>query len=307
MMHGLSIVILAAVLLMVHAAGAQETSEFVLWPDGAPGAKGKAAHDVPSLTIYRTANARAGGATVIICPGGGYQRLAPHEGRDYALFLNQRGLNCFVLKYRLAADGYRHPSMMQDGLRAIRYVRANAEKFQLDPKRVGIIGTSAGGHLASTVLTHFDAGDPAAVDPIERQSSRPDFGVLCYPVITMGPLSHAGSKKGLLGDDPSDELVKLLSNELQVSAQTPPCFIWHGLDDKSVPVENSLMFAEALKKQGVPFELHIYQSARHGIGLGDRNPPFTNALAWTGDLVQWLKGMKVLDDPSAPSTSLSPR
>jgi acetyl esterase/lipase len=291
-------------ILMASVIQAQETVEMPLWPDGAPGALGKAAKDTPTLTLYPSASARPGGATIVICPGGGYSHLAPHEGRDYALFLNQRGLTCFVLKYRLSTDGYHHPSMMQDGLRAIRYVRANADKFQIDAKRVGMMGSSAGGHLTSTVMTHFDAGDPNASDPIERQSSRPDFGILCYPVITMGRFAHAGSKKGLIGDDPPPELIKLMSNEQQVTAQTPPCFIWHGLDDKTVPVENSVMFADALKNNSVPFELHIYQSARHGLGLGDRDPPFDHALPWTADLLQWLKTIKVIDAPAtAPSNA----
>jgi acetyl esterase/lipase len=301
MIRATAIAGIAVAMMIVAMARAQEDREITLWPDGAPGALGTAAKDIPTLTPYRSDTPRPGGAAIVICPGGAYQRLAPHEGRDYALFLNQRGLSCFVLKYRLAADGYRHPAMMQDGLRAIRHLRAHSEKLQIDPKRIGIMGSSAGGHVASTVMTHFDAGDPKSSDPIERQSSRPDFGILCYPVITMGPFAHAGSKKGLLGESPSDEQVNLLSNELQVTPQTPPCFIWHGLDDRSVPVENSLRFAEALRKQGVPFELHIYQSARHGIGLGDRTPPFSEALPWTGDLLLWLKLINAINAASPPT------
>jgi acetyl esterase/lipase len=294
------ITILRGAILVASMARAQETSEMPLWPDGAPGALGKAAKDTPTLTLFPPATARPGGAAIVICPGGGYSHLAPHEGRDYALFLNARGVTCFVLKYRLSIDGYHHPSMMQDGLRAIRCVRARAEKFRIDPKRIGIMGSSAGGHVASTIMTHFDSGDTNAADFIERQSSRPDFGILCYPVITMGQLAHAGSKKGLLGENPSDEMVKLLSNELQATAQTPPCFVWHELYDKVVPVENALMFADALKKNGVPFELHIYQTSGHGTGLGDRNPPFDKALPWTGDLMQWLKTIKAIE-PESPA------
>jgi acetyl esterase/lipase len=300
MIHSTAILTLLLIVALGCAVRAQQTDEIALWPNGAPGALGKEPKDMPTLTHYPSATARPGGAAIIVFPGGGYARLAPHEGRDYALFLNQRGLTCFVLKYRLASSGYRHPSMLQDASRAVRYVRENAAKYQVDPKRVGVMGSSAGGHLASTLMTHFDAGDSKSADPIERQSSRPDLGILCYPVITMGPLTHAGSKKGLIGEDAPDEMVKLLSNELQVTGQTPPCFIWHGLDDQAVPVENSLRFAEALKRNNVPFELHIYQSARHGIGLGDRQP-FENALPWTTDLVQWLKLMKVLE-PDRPAT-----
>ena len=168
-------------------------------------------------------------------------------------------------------------------MRGMRLTRANAIEWGIDPKRVGIIGSSAGGHLAATLLTHFDAGKPDATDPIERQSCRPDLGVLCYGVISMGEYTHAGSKRNLLGDSPSPELVKLLSNELQVTAQTPPCFIWHTYEDKTVPVENSLMFANAMRKAGVPFDLHIYQRGGHGLALAGGNHP------WLYDLLFWLK------------------
>ncbi len=169
----------------------------------------------------------------------------------------------------------------------MRFVRANAAQWSIDPHRLGIMGSSAGGHLASTVMTHFDAGDASAADPIDRESCRPDFGILCYAVISFGDIAHVGSRQNLLGDHPSDELIKLLSNELQVTPQTPPCFIWAGADDKTVPVENSLRFAEACAKNKVPFEMHIYEHARHGLGLGDK-PPFDHPLPWTGDLLRWL-------------------
>lgn len=273
-----------------------------LWAGAAPGALGGEPSDIPTLTPYLAPEAKPGGAAIVIFPGGGYQHLAQHEGRDYALFLNQRGLTCFVVKYRLASGGYQHPTMLLDAARAVRTVRARAEEFMIDPRRIGVMGSSAGGHLASTLLTHFDAGNAKADDPIERQSSRPDFGILCYPVITMGSFTHAGSKRGLIGENPSQEMVKLLSNELQVTEQTPPCFVWHGLDDKSVPVENSLQFAAALKEKHVPFDLHIYEHAPHGIGLGDRTPPFAKPHPWTGDLLHWLRTRKVLPEPAAPAT-----
>lgn len=225
---------------------------------------------------------------MVICPGGGYGGLAEHEGRDYALWLCQNGVAAFVLKYRLGSHLYRHPSMLQDAARAVRLVRSRAEQWKVDPKRLGIMGSSAGGHLASTLLTHFDAGQADAVDPIERQSSRPDLGVLCYPVITMGADTHGGSRDNLLGANPSPELVRLLSNELQVSAQTPPCFLWHTVADGAVKVENSLEFAQALRRNGVPFDLHLYQNGGHGLGLGDGTPPFRNALPWASDLLFWL-------------------
>jgi acetyl esterase/lipase len=178
--------------------------------------------------------------------------------------------------------------MLEDAARAIRLVRARAAEWQIDPKRVGIMGSSAGGHLASTLLTHFDSGNADATDPIDRQSSRPDLGILCYAVISMGENTHQGSKNNLLGKEPSPELVKLLSNELQVTSQTPPCFIWHTYEDTAVKVENSLEFAAALRKAGVPFDLHIYQQGKHGIGLADK-PPFTNPHPWSRDCLFWLK------------------
>ena len=225
---------------------------------------------------------------MVICPGGGYAHLAPHEGRDYALWLNQHGVAGFVLKSRLGSSGYRHPAMWQDASRAMRMVRAQAADWKIDPKRIGIMGSSAGGHLASTLLTHYDAGNADSADPIERQSSRPDLGILCYPVITFGEFAHVGSRDNLLGKNPSPDLVKLLSNELQVTTNTPTCFIWQTFDDKTVPVENSLLFAEALRKAGVPFDLHIYQHGKHGIGLNDKEP-FAHPHPWAGDCLFWLK------------------
>jgi acetyl esterase/lipase len=253
-----------------------------LWPEGAPGALGKDDKDIPTLTPYPANPAEASGAAMVVCPGGGYGGLAPHEGKDYALWLNEHGITAFVLEYRLGANGYRHPRMLEDAARALRLVRGRADEWKVDPKRIGIMGSSAGGHLASTLLTHFDSGDPGAMDPIERQSSRPDLGILCYPVISMGPNTHEGSKNNLLGKDPAPELVKLLSNELQVTAKTPPCFVWHTWEDKAVKVENSLEFAAALQKAGVPFDLHIYQKGAHGIGLANGHP-------WTKDCLFWLK------------------
>jgi acetyl esterase/lipase len=225
----------------------------------------------------------------VICPGGGYGHLADHEGSHYARWFNEQGIAGFVLKYRLGPAGYRHPAMLQDAARALRIVRARAEEWKLDPKRIGIIGSSAGGHLASTLLTHFDAGKPDASDPIERVSSRPDLGVLCYPVITMGELTHGGSKKSLLGDNPPPELIRELSNELQVTKDTPPCFLFHTAEDKAVPVENSLNFASALKKNTVPFELHVYEHGPHGVGLGSKVYGGGERHAWTFECVRWLK------------------
>jgi acetyl esterase/lipase len=259
-----------------------------LWNEQTPGALGQQPHDIPTLTPYLPDATKRTGAAMVVCPGGGYGNLAAHEGHDYALWLGAHGVTSFVLQYRLGSNGYRHPRMLEDAARAMRMVRAHAEQWQIDPKRVGIMGSSAGGHLAATLLTHFDAGQPDADDPVERESSRPDLGILCYPVISMGPLAHEGSRQNLLGDNPSDELVQLLSNELHVTAQTPPCFLWHTWEDPAVKVENSMEFAAALRRNAVPFDLHIYQEGRHGLGLGDA-PPFQHAHPWTHDLAVWLK------------------
>jgi acetyl esterase/lipase len=272
--------LLATVFSLGFSANAQDA--FPLWKDGAPGALGTAAKDIPTLTPFLAPKENASGAAVVILPGGGYGGLADHEGKAYAEWLNTLGIHGFVLKYRLGSGGYHHPRMLEDAARALRTVRARASEWSIDPKRIGIIGSSAGGHLASTLLTHFDAGNANATDPIEKESSRPDLGVLCYPVITMGQYTHMGSKNNLLGKEPSEELVKYLSNELQVTKDTPPTFIFHTAEDTVVPVENAFLFAEALRRNGVPFDLHIYAKGRHGIGLANGHP-------WTKDCEFWLK------------------
>ena len=262
-----------------------------LWEAGkVPGALGSRPEDTPTITPFLpTTTATAPRPALVICPGGGYGGLADYEGRGYALFLTQQNIACFVLKYRLGTSGYRHPAMLWDAARALRTVRTRAKEWNIDPDRIGIMGSSAGGHLASTLLTHFDAGKPADPDPIERVSSRPSLGILCYPVISMqSDLTHAGSRHNLLGDAPDPKLVDSLSNELQVTPQTPPCFIFHRFEDTVVKIENSLLFAAALRKNGVPFDLHIYQKGGHGMGLGD-GPPFAHVHPWANDLIFWLK------------------
>ena len=281
----------ATLFLSLIVARAEMQTPVPLWPDGAPGALGTNANDIPTLTAYLPDAANTTGAAMVICPGGAYMHLAPHEGNDYALWLNQHGVTCFVLKYRLGTSGYRHPAMLNDASRAVRWVRAHADEFKVDAHRVGIMGSSAGGHLAATLLTHFDAGDANAADAIERQGSRPDLGVLCYPVISMGEFTHKGSKESLLGKNPDPELVKLLSNELQVTTNTPPCFLWTTFEDTAVPIENTLLFAAALQKNHVPFDLHVYQKGGHGMGLKDK-PPFANPHPWAGDCLFWLKVQK---------------
>lgn len=282
----LTLLTLATSLTMLQA---QTTNTFPLWPDGAPGALGKEAKDIPTLTVFLPPPEKATGAAIVICPGGGYGGLADHEGSQYARFLNEHGIAGFVLKYRLGSAGYRHPVMLQDAARALRTVRARAGEWKLDPQRVGIMGSSAGGHLASTLVTHFDGGKSDATDPIERVSSRPDLGILCYPVISMGEHTHQGSKNNLLGKDPSPELVRELSSELQVTKETPPCFVWHTWEDKGVKIENALAFVGALQAAGVRFDFHVYERGPHGIGLGSREYDPAKWHPWTRDCAFWLK------------------
>ena len=259
-----------------------------LWPQGTPGSLGDRPQDKPNLTFYAADTAKRNGATLLVLPGGGYANLAPHEGAAFAEYFAARGITCYVLQYRLGSAGYRNPAMLQDVSRALRMVRSFAKRDGLDPARVGIIGSSAGGHLAATLMTHFDAGKADAADPIERESSRPDLGVLCYPVITMGEFAHAGSRNQLLGANPTPEVLKDMSAELQVTSKTPPAFIWATFEDKTVPVENSLMFAAALRKAGVPFSLHIYEKGSHGLGLKKDAPP------WADECLYWFKERKFL-------------
>lgn len=256
---------------------------FPLWPHKTPGALGDADKDIPTLTVFKPEEGKATGAAMVICPGGGYGGLAQHEGKDYAEWLAKNGVTGFVLKYRLGSGGYKHPRMLEDAARAVRTVRARAGEWNIDVKRIGIMGSSAGGHLASTLLTHFDARNSGAEDPVDRQSSRPDLGILCYPVITMvGPTTHLGSKKNLLGENPSEELAKSLSNEQQVTKDTPPTFLWHTYEDTGVVPDNSMLFALALQKNKVPYELHVYEKGKHGIGLANGHP-------WTEQCLRWLK------------------
>ena len=272
---------------------AQTNLTFPLWPDGAPGALGKDAKDTPTLTVFLPTSEKATGAAMVICPGGGYANLADHEGSQYARWLNAQGIAGFVLKYRLGSSGYRHPAMLQDAARAIRTVRARAGEWKLDAKRVGIIGSSAGGHLASTTITHWDLGITNSPDPIEQQSSRPDLAILCYPVISMNdPFTHKGSRANLVGTKAPTESLTELSADLQVNKDTPPCFLWSTMEDKTVPVENSLMLATALRRVGVPFDLHVYERGPHGIGLGNKTFDVANFHPWTRDCEFWLRERK---------------
>ena len=271
--------------LFASVVKAAPESPIILWPEGAPGAVGHEPADTPTLTPYFPPKEKATGAAIIVCPGGGYSHLADHEGAPVAEWLNTLGITAFVLKYRIGPR-YHHPAPLQDAARAIRLVRARAKEWGLDTERIGILGFSAGGHLASTAGTHFDSGKPDSLDPIERVSSRPNLMVLVYPVITMREKTHAGSKKQLLGDNPSPELVALLSNEEHVTKETPPTFIVHTFTDTAVPVENSLMFVEALRRAGVSFEFHLYERGAHGFGLGTKDPILAT---WPARCADWLR------------------
>jgi acetyl esterase/lipase len=258
----------------------------LLWPNGAPGALGTQDEDKPTLTPYLLPAARSTGTAVIVCPGGGYLHLAmDHEGDQVARWLNSIGVQAFILKYRLGPR-YHHPIELGDAQRAIRTVRSKAAEYHVQPDRIGIMGFSAGGHLASTAGTHFDSGNPSAADPIDRAGSRPDFLVLGYPVISFTTAPHRGSMRALLGDNPDPKLVELLSNELQVTAQTPPTFLFHTTADATVPVENSVMFYMALHKAGVPAEMHIYEQGPHGVGLATTDEALSS---WPERLATWMR------------------
>jgi len=265
----------------------------LLWPNGAPGALGSEAVDKPKITVYRAPSATANGAAVVVCPGGGYGVLAAdHEGKQVAEWLNSFGVSAFVLQYRLGPR-YHHPAPLQDAQRAIRTVRARSAEWAVDATRIGILGFSAGGHLTSTAATHFDLGQPGSPDPVERVSSRPDFAVLVYPVISMKEgVTHAGSRRNLLGESPQPNLVELLSNEQQVTAQTPPSFLFHTTDDEAVPVENSLLFFAALHKAGVPAELHVFAHGHHGVGLAPDDPVLSQ---WPRLCEAWMRALKLLE------------
>ncbi len=259
----------------------------LLWPKGAPGALGEDDADKPSITIYPAPSDKASGAAVIVCPGGGYGFLASgHEGKEPAEFLNKLGVTAFVLKYRIAPR-YHHPAPIQDAQRALRTVRGRAKEWNVDPHKIGIWGFSAGGHLASTAATHFDDGKADAEDPIEKVSCRPDFAILCYPVITFeDPYCHKGSRENLIGKNPDPKLLESLCNDKQVTDKTPPTFLFHTNADTGVPPENSVLFYLALRKAKVPVEMHIYEEGMHGVGLAPKDPVLST---WPDRLAAWLK------------------
>lgn len=281
-------------LALASVSSAAEPKRELLWPDGAPGAKGDRPEDKPTLTVYLPDESKAVGTAVVICPGGGYSGLAvDHEGKQIAEWLNSLGVAGFVLEYRHRGRGYGHPAPMQDAQRAIRTVRAKAAEWKIDPQKIGIIGFSAGGHLASTTGTHFDRGDSKAADPIDRASCRPDFMILCYPVIVFGQnVTRYNSQDNLLGKDASPELVESLSNEKQVTSETPPAFLFTTDEDAVVLPENSVEFYLALRRAKVPAELHIYRVGPHGLGLAKDKPGVEN---WPKECEAWMRGLKLLE------------
>jgi acetyl esterase/lipase len=273
---------------MVFGAGETSAQQAQpLWAGKAPFQAGDTEKDIPTLTTYLPGSNAATDVAIVVCPGGGYGGLAvDHEGKQVAEWLNGHGIAAFVLRYR-HAPGYQHPVPLTDAQRAIRTVRASAEKWGIAPDKIGIIGFSAGGHLTSTTGTMHDDGDPDSADPIERVSSRPDFLILGYPVITMlEPHVHKGSRKNLLGENPLKEMMKKMSTHLQVNEQTPPAFLIHTSEDKAVPAQNSVLFYQALLENGVPAELHIFEKGRHGLGLAQKTPDMKR---WPEMCIQWLK------------------
>lgn len=269
-----------------------ESNMLLLWPDGAPGAQGDAPEDRPALAVYRPDAGKANGAAIVVCPGGGYGHLAMgHEGRQVGEWLLDNGFTAFILRYRHGPK-YLHPAPLQDADRAVRFVRAHAADWALDPDRIGIMGFSAGGHLASTLSTHFSRGKVFSMDPVARASSRPDFAILIYPVISLVmPDSHRGSIRNLLGPEPSLELKRELSNELHVTKKTPPAFLVHTATDKTVSADNSAVYFMALRKAGVPAEAHLFEEGKHGFGLARTYP---GVRAWPDLCMTWLERRGIL-------------
>jgi acetyl esterase/lipase len=276
-----------ALLPLALAAADRPTEPLRLWSGPAPGALGEADKDIPTLTPFWPDADQATGAAMIVFPGGGYRNLAPHEGAPFAKWLNSHGIAAFVLKYRLNPDGYKVPTIFLDAARAIRTVRTRAADWQLDPQRIGVIGSSAGGHLAAMTVTQFDAGRPDATDEIERASSRPDLAILCYAFILFDE-PNADREARFLGPDGTPEQKRFLSPRLNVRRDTPPCFIWQTGEDDKVPAENAFAFATALRENKIPFDLHIYKEGKHGIGIGDKNGDPAKLHPWTRDAAFWL-------------------
>jgi len=293
---GLSLLVATSVAMLPRMVaaddGAAKPEPVSLWNGHAPVGDGTFDTEDAEITVYRAPHPN--GAAMVICPGGGYARLVMGaEGDGIAHWLNQHGVGGIVLKYRLPKG--RHMVPLLDAQRALRTVRLHSAEWGMDAHRIGIIGFSAGGHLASTADTHFDAGDAKASDPVDRVSCRPDFAILVYPVITFGEKGHLGSRNNLLGTNPTPELVDQFSNEKQVTAETPPTFLAHAVDDKVVPVENSRMFFEALQAHKVPGKLLELPSGGHGLN-GYKGPSWD---AWQIQSMEWLAGQKMIPKEDA--------
>ena len=282
----LALVLVAALLAPAQTAKPAPTERTALWPGKAPNGDGTFEDSTKELEVFLPPSDKANGAAIVLCPGGGYIRhVTEREGYPIAQWLNAHGIACIILEYRLPK--LRHAVPLLDAQRAIRLTRSNAAKWKLDPKRIGILGFSAGGHVAATATTHFDAGDADAMDPTDKQSSRPDFAWFVYPVVTMGEFTHTGSKKELLGESPPAELVRRYSNELQVAADTPPVFLAHAVDDRPVPVENSRQFAAAMRRHQRPVGLLELPAGGHGLN-GCKGPLWEQ---WKAAALAWLAGL----------------
>ena len=284
----LKVLTILVLMLAVNASNmAAEPRTVRLWEGDAPGATGTEEKDIPTAIVYLPESQEPTGA-IVIYPGGGYGHLAmDHEGHQIARWANSFGLAGVIVSYRHRGRGYGHPAPMLDAQRAIRLTRHHAKEWNIDPDKVGVLGFSAGGHLTTTVLTHFDNGSADSSDPIDRESCRPAFGVVCYAVIALdAEHTHKGSQKNLLGEEASRELIDSLSNEKQVTENTPPCFLWSTAEDKVVPVENSLQFFSTLTKHGVMSELHVFPLGRHGLGLAADTP---GANEWPRLCIDWLR------------------
>ncbi len=274
-------------LLLSHSSISAVEKPIVLWPGGASGALGTAAKDIPTLTPY--VPAKASGSAMLLIPGGSYSGIYEGQAEPFARWLNEQGITAFVLRYRLGSAGYRYPAQLQDAVESMRQIRTNAAHWKIDPARIGVMGFSAGGHLVSTLINRPEDGEIEGRTP--GVSPRPDLAILCYPVISMITKPHATSRKMLIGDKPSDSLVRQTSSELQVRPGLPACFLWHTSEDKLVPVEHAQLYAAALHQNGIPHELHLYQHGDHGTGLiGTQHP-------WFADLVFWLKAQKWISEP----------
>jgi acetyl esterase/lipase len=292
----LSALMLSAATLC-HAA----PTEFALWPEGVPGAKDIGAEKVdgghnsnvsqPTLTVFPAAVDRPSGTAVIIAPGGGYVRLSTNrEGEQYAQWLSSLGVTAFVLKYRMIEFG--HPAPLQDVLRAVRLVRSQAAHYKIDPNRIGVMGSSAGGHLAASAGTLFDHAHGKTGAALDAVSARPDFLVLMYPVISLdSPATHQGSRNALLGKNPSAELVQLMSVEKQVTPRTPPTLLIHTQEDTAVPVENAILFYQALTKNKVPAEMYLFEKGSHGMGM---RAGLGTSSDWPKRAEEWLRERKLI-------------